>query len=109
MLQGNIMFPGNAPSLLEKADLVISSSWVVGVRIDTAHAGKVRFGISQPVQLESAKFTYRAAVARALDGGVTFANHDVDLGAGERELDYGLSYSLGQPQDIFEMVAFSEW
>ena len=94
---------------MEKADPVISSSWAVGVRIDTAHAGEVRFGISQPVQLESAKFTYRVPVARTLDGGVTYANHVVDLGAGERELDYGLSYRLGQPQDMLGMVAFSEW
>ena len=94
---------------MEKANPVISSSWAVGVRIDTAHAGEVRFGISQPVQLESAKFTYRVPVARTLDGGVTYANYVVDLGAGERELDYGLSYRLGQPQDMLGMVAFSEW
>ena len=94
---------------METADPVISSSWAVGVRIDTAHAGEVRFGISQPVQLESAKFTYRVPVARTLDGGVTHANYVVDLGAGERELDYGLSYRLGQPQDMLGMVAFSEW
>jgi hypothetical protein len=31
----------------------------------------------------------------------------VDLGAGERELDYGLSYRLGQLQDMLEMVAFT--
>ena len=61
------------------------------------------------MQLESAKFTCRVWVARTLDGGVTYANHVVDLGAGERELDYGLSYRLGQPQDMLEMVAFSEW
>ena len=79
---------------MEKANPVISSSWAVGVRIDTAHAGEVRFGISQPVQLESAKFTYRVPVAATLDGGVTHANSVVDLGAGERELDYGLSYRL---------------
>jgi hypothetical protein len=48
---------GIAPSLLEKVDPVILSSWAIGVRIDTSHAGEVRFGISQPVQLESAKFT----------------------------------------------------
>ena len=94
---------------MEKANPVISSSWAVGVRIDTAHAGEVRFGISQPVQLESAKFTYRVLVARTLDGGVTYANFVVDLGAGEWELDYGLSYRLGQPQDMLGMVAFSEW
>ena len=33
---------------MEKANPVISSSWAVGVRIDTAHAGEVSFGISQP-------------------------------------------------------------
>ena len=26
-----------------------------------------------------------------------------------RELDYGWSYRLGQPQDMLEMGAFSEW
>ena len=49
---------------MEKANPVISSSWAVGVRIDTAHAV-------------------------------------------ERELDYGLSYRLGQPQDMLGMVVFS--
>lgn len=61
------------------------------------------------MQLESAKFTYRVPVARTLDGGVTYANHVVDLGAGERELDYWWSHRFGQPQDMLEMVAFSEW
>ena len=61
------------------------------------------------MQLESAKFTCRVPVARTLDGGVTYANHVVDLGAGGRELYYGLSHRLGQPQDMLEMVAFSEW
>ena len=75
----------------------------------TGASGEVCFGISQPVQLESAKFTYRVPVARTLDGGVTYAIHVVDLGAGERELDYGLSYRLGQSQDMLEIVAFTGW
>ena len=48
---------------MEKANPVISSSWAVGVRIDTAHAG-------------------------------------------ERELDYRLSYRLGQPQDMLGILHF---
>lgn len=99
---------GNEPSLLEKVDPVISSSWAIGIRTGVAHGGEVRFGISQPVHIDSAKFTYRIPAGRTLEGGVTYANHVVDLGATERELDYGLSYRLGDSQDMLEMVAYSE-
>ena len=81
----------------------------VAISTSVVHSGESRFGVSQRMTLKSAKFTYRVPVVITLYGGVTYANHVVDLGASEQELDQGLSYRLGQPLGTLEIVAFSEW
>jgi hypothetical protein len=98
----------DTPSLLQRAPSVLSSSWAMGLASGTDDGGQFRLTLSQPVQIDSARFDYRLPAARTLDGAVQFANHEIDFGAASREIDLGLCYRRGTAKDVLELVLFAE-
>ena len=97
-----------APSLLQTAGPVLSTSWMLGLAAYGDDARRLQFSLSQPVHIESAPVTYRVPMARTVAGEVRHTRYDGNLRGASREIDLGVSYRHGGANDAVEFVAFAE-
>ncbi len=97
-----------APSRLQTAGPVLSTSWMLGLAAYGDDARRLQFSLSQPVHIESAPVTYRVPMARTVAGEVRHTRYDGNLRGASREIDLGVSYRHGGANDAVEFVAFAE-
>jgi len=81
-------------SMLVDAENVISSTATVGYELAPTDGHTLGFAVSQPVTVESAKFTYRVPTGRTLDGNVNTELRTVDFRNSNREIDFGTYYNF---------------
>lgn len=96
------------PSLLVDAAPILSSTASLGGSLPLA-GGRVGMVLSQPVQMTRAAMTYRMPVARSLDGGISYANREIDFSPARRETDIGLFFRRDAWHRQLSAESFVEW
>jgi subtilisin family serine protease len=81
-------------SMMVDAENVISTTATAGYEFAPAEGHTLGFAVSQPVTVESAKFTYRVPTSRTLDGNVITELQTVDFRNSDREIDLGTYYKF---------------
>ena len=81
-------------SMMVSADNVVSTTATAGYEFAPKEGHTMGFAVSQPVTVESAKFTYRVPTSRTLDGNVNTELQTVDFRNADREIDLGTYYKF---------------
>ncbi len=81
-------------SMMVDAENVISTTATAGYEFAPTEGHTLGFAVSQPVTVESAKFTYNVPTSRTLDGSVNTELRTVDFKNSNREIDLGTYYNF---------------
>ena len=81
-------------SMMVSAENVVSTTATAGYEFAPAEGHTLGFAVSQPVTVESAKFTYNVPTSRTLDGSVNTKLQTVDFRNADREIDLGTYYKF---------------
>ena len=81
-------------SMMVSADNVVSTTATAGYAFAPREGHVLGFAVSQPVTVESAKFTYKLPTSRTLDGSVNTKLQTVDFRNADREIDLGTYYKF---------------
>jgi subtilisin family serine protease len=81
-------------SMMVDAENVISTTATAGYEFAPTEGHTLGFAVSQPVTVESAKFTYNVPTSRTLDGNVNTELRTVDFKNSNREIDLGTYYNF---------------
>ena len=81
-------------SLLDRAELLVTSTASLGYKINMADRGRLGFSLTQPLTLERARLHYTLPRARTLGGEVVRESRVVDFKSAQREIDFGVNYAL---------------
>jgi len=87
----NVNFDMNN-SMMVSAENVISTTATAGYEFAPTEGHTLGFAVSQPVTVESARFTYKVPTSRTLDGSVNTELQTVDFRNANREVDLGTYY-----------------
>lgn len=91
-------------SMMVNAENVISTTATAGYEFAPTEGHTLGFAVSQPVTVESAKFTYRVPTSRTLDGNVNTELQTVDFRNSDREIDLGTYYKFDITKTGFKQV-----
>ena len=81
-------------SMMVDAENVISTTATAGYEFAPTEGHTLGFAVSQPVTVESAKFTYNVPTSRTLAGDVNTELRTVDFKNSNREIDLGTYYNF---------------
>ena len=81
-------------SMMVSAENVVSTTATAGYEFAPKEGHTMGFAVSQPVTVESAKFTYKVPTSRTLDGNVNTELQTVDFRNADREIDLGTYYKF---------------
>ena len=81
-------------SMMVSAENVVSTTATAGYEFAPREGHTLGFAVSQPVTVESAKFTYNVPTSRTLDGNVNTKLQTVDFRNSDREIDLGTYYKF---------------
>jgi len=81
-------------SMMVDAENVISTTATAGYEFAPTEGHTLGFAVSQPLTVESAKFTYNVPTSRTLDGSVNTELRTVDFKNSNREIDLGTYYNF---------------
>ncbi len=91
-------------SMMVSAENVVSTTATAGYEFAPAEGHVLGFAVSQPVTVESAKFTYKLPTSRTLDGNVNTELQTVDFRNADREIDLGTYYKFDITQTGIKQV-----
>ena len=99
----NVNFDMNN-SMMVNAENVVSTTATAGYEFAPAQGHTLGFAVSQPVTVESARFTYKLPTSRTLDGNVNTELQTVDFRNADREIDLGTYYKFDITKTGFKQV-----
>ena len=99
----NVNFDTNN-SMMVNAENVVSTTATAGYEFAPREGHVLGFAVSQPVTVESAKFTYKLPTSRTLDGNVNTELQTVDFRNADREIDLGTYYKFDITQTGIKQV-----
>jgi len=91
-------------SMMVSAENVVSTTATAGYEFAPREGHTLGFAVSQPVTVESAKFTYNVPTSRTLDGNVNTQLQTVDFRNADREIDLGTYYKFDITQTGIKQV-----
>ena len=91
-------------SMMVSAENVISTTATAGYEFAPTEGHTLGFAVSQPVTVESARFTYKLPTSRTLDGDVNTELQTVDFRNADREIDLGAYYKFDITKTGFKQV-----
>ena len=99
----NVNFDMNN-SMMVSAENVVSTTATAGYEFAPTEGHTMGFAVSQPVTVESARFTYKLPTSRTLDGNVNTQLQTVDFRNADREIDLGTYYKFDITKTGFKQV-----
>ncbi len=91
-------------SMMVSAENVVSTTATAGYEFAPTEGHTLGFAVSQPVTVESARFTYKLPTSRTLDGDVNTELQTVDFRNADREIDLGAYYKFDITKTGFKQV-----